>query len=228
MSKIVDAKGRNIEKDGESGYTRVIGNSALGHLLSRVQATVISNGNELERIITDRCKSISDIDSFIDSVSARQINAGVFLCTKTALKQTKKYTMVKGIEPDMLIFIVSDFNICKVIELKDGDTFDTKKVKGEKDNLIKFVERFGSKIPFATDYYICCFNQDNKEIIKIGMKNEFELEHILTGRELCEILSIDYEEIIQKRKRDMQENFDYFISELLGIPEVRAEIEAKI
>ena len=59
MSKISNALGR---KDGNSGYTRVVGNAELGQLLSRVQATVISNGNELERLITQRCNLIENID----------------------------------------------------------------------------------------------------------------------------------------------------------------------
>lgn len=132
--------------------------------------------------------------------------------------------MIKGIEPDMIIFIVSDYRLCKIIELKDGDTFDTKKVKGEKTNLVTFSEKFGAKIPFSTDYYVCCFNQNNKEIIREGMKNEFDLEHIMTGRELCQLLNIDYQEIINIRKNDMEENFNYFIEELLKIPEVLEKI----
>lgn len=38
--KIKNAKGR---RDGNSGYTRTLGNEKLGQLISRVQATVISN-----------------------------------------------------------------------------------------------------------------------------------------------------------------------------------------
>lgn len=45
--KIRNQKGR---KDGNSGYTRVFNNSELGDLISKIQATVISNGNELEKL----------------------------------------------------------------------------------------------------------------------------------------------------------------------------------
>ena len=37
-------------------------------------------------------------------------------------KNRKRY-----IEPDFIIFIVQSRRICKIIELKDGDNFDTKK-----------------------------------------------------------------------------------------------------
>ena len=48
--KIEDARGRG-EDAGESGYERLFGNHKLGILFSRCHATVISNGNELERIL---------------------------------------------------------------------------------------------------------------------------------------------------------------------------------
>lgn len=230
MSKIRNARGRNVERDGESGYTRVMGNERLGQLLSRVQATSISNGNELETLIADRCENIiDDIDQFIDDVTNSRTPDGVFLCLKSILKKTRLYAReISKIEPDMLIFIVSNRRICKVIELKDGDTFDTKKVKGEKRNLEQFTQRFGVRIPFVIEYYICSFNQNNKEAIRIGMKNEFALENILTGRELCEILNIDYDEIVDVRREDMEDNFNYFIEELLNIPEVAEAIRDRL
>ncbi|RKO64671.1 restriction endonuclease [Campylobacter sp. P255] len=225
MSKISNQQGRNVQKSGVSGYTRAVGNDELGQLLSRVQACVISNGNELEKLLIDRCSTIDNIDIFIKKVTTSNINQGTFLCTKKILKKTQDYKdVIKGIEPDMIIFIVSNYRLCKIIELKDGDTFDTKKVKGEKANLVTFSEKFGAKIPFSTDYYVCCFNQNNKEIIREGMKNEFDLEHIMTGKELCQLLNIDYQEIINIRKNDMEENFNYFIEELLKIPEVLEKI----
>lgn len=48
MPKISESKGR---PDENSGYTRLFGNQQLGQLLSRVQATVIRTGNELEKMI---------------------------------------------------------------------------------------------------------------------------------------------------------------------------------
>lgn len=226
MSKIRNAKGRI---DGNSGYTRVLGCEQLGNLLSKVQATVISNGTELERLIVARCNLIDDIDEFIKNATMGKIENNVYLCLKKTFKKSQNYANdVKGIEPDMLIFIVEDWRVCKVIELKDGDSFDTKKSQGEKDHLEKFSTKFGAKIPFVTEYYICSFNQDDKEAIKIGFKNVFDLEHILTGKELCDILKIDYQEIVEIRKKDMEDNFDYFIEQLLSIQQVKEKIHEKL
>lgn len=226
MSKISNQQGRDVQKNGVSGYTRVVGNDELGQLLSKVQACVISNGNELEKLLTNRCSVIENIDNFIEDVEKNNTEQGTFLCTKRTLKQTQKYEKaIKGIGPDMIIFIVSDFRVCKIIELKDGDMFDTKKVKGEKASLMAFTEKFGAKIPFSTDYYVCCFNQNDKKVIKEGMKNEFELEHIMTGEELCQLLDIKHQEIVNIRKKDMEDNFNYFIEELLKIPEAFKRIK---
>lgn len=224
--KIRNAKGRI---DGNSGYTRTLGNEKLGNLISKVQATVISNGTELERLIVEKCNNINNIEDFIEKSTRAEIKDGTYLCTKKTFKKSEKYTkFAKGIEPDLMIFIVEENRLCKIIELKDGDNFDTKKSKSEKQNLEEFSIKFGAKIPFVTDYYICSFNQENKESIKTGFKGIFDYENIMTGRELCKILKINYEEIIEYRKKDMEDNFEYFIDELIKIPEVLNELKNKI
>ena len=221
--KIRNAKGRI---DGNSGYTRTLGNEELGKLISKVQATVISNGTELERLIIERSEIIKDIDDFIDKATKGNIINGTYLCTKKIFKKSNKYTKgVEGIEPDLLIFIIENMRICKVIELKDGDTFDTKKVIGERQHLEEFSKNFGSKIPFVIEFYICSFNQEDKEAIKNGFKGAFEYENIMTGRELRQILGINYNEIIQIRKNDIEDNFNYLVEELLKIPEIMNEIK---
>ncbi|MFB6349922.1 hypothetical protein ACFBZI_11805 [Moraxella sp. ZJ142] len=225
MSKISAAKGR---KDGNSGYVRVIGNVKLGQLLSRVQATVISNGSELERMIADRSQVIEDLDLFIDDTTANKVPSGAYLCLKKTLKKSRYAQLVKKIEPDMLIFVVEQNRICKIIELKDGDAFDTKKSAAERKNLETFATVFGAKIPFVTDFFICSFNQESKEKIFEGFKGCFDLDHILTGSELCAILNIDYNEIKNIRTADAKENFSYFIDELLAIPEAKEQIERKL
>lgn len=221
--RIRNAKGR---RDGDSGYTRVLGNEQLGQLISRVQSTVISNGTELERMILERCNTINSLDQFIEEVTYGNQDDGIYLCKKKTLK--KSSYSIKDIEPDLLIFIVERKRVCKVIELKDGDNFDTKKSQSERKNLEQFATQFGAKIPFVTEFYICCFNQSDKNIIKEGFKNKFEIEHILNGEELCDILNIDYQEIIRIRKKDTEDNLEYFIDELLKIDDVKNRIQEKL
>lgn len=221
MSLIRNAKGRN---DGNSGYTRVLGNDELGSLISKIQATVISNGSELEKLIQNRCNLVPELNEFIDLATVGDISDGVYLCNKKTYLASR-YVVTdnenKKIVPDMLVFIVERRRICKVIELKDGDSFDTKKSAGEKNHLELFIQKFGMQIPFVTEYYICCFNQEDKEIIYTGFKGDFDYNNILTGKELCDILKISYNEIVELRKRDAKENLEYFIDNLLDISEVK-------
>lgn len=213
-------------KNTSGGYERVFNNQRLGELITKIQATVISNGTELERIILSQSNVIDDVDTFIDDVTYGKQPEGVFVAPKKYVK--KSWRTVPNIEPDILIFIVEKNRICKIIELKEGYMFDTKKVKGEKENLETFAEKFGSKIPFVTEWYICCFNENSKAIIKEGLKNEFDETHILTGREFCKILNIDYNSIIEQRKNDGIENLYYFIDEMLSIDNVAEIIKKRL
>lgn len=217
--KIRNAKGR---KDENSGYIRLFDNIELGQLLSKAQATVISNGTELEKMLLKRTNNIQDLDEFIETTTVGKQADGVYVCAKAVAKKSK-LTIPKH-EPDLLVFIVQQKRLCRIIELKDGDTFDTKKARGEREQLEEYSIKFGAKIPFVTEYYICCFNQEDKNAIMTGFKGVFSIEHIMTGRELCSILNIDYLEIIDERKADAEDNFTYFVSELLNIPVVKEEI----
>lgn len=229
--KIRDQKGRTDQK---SGYGRVFNDNKLGALISRVQATVISNGTELERMLLARCNTIADLDQFLQKCENGTQPGGVYVCPKKALKkstiiQNLKADNEKVIEPDLLIFEVSPKQmLCNVVELKDGDTFDTKKVIGEKEHLEHFSKDFGSQISFKTQYFMCGFNQDDKEELNIGLKGAFKLKELLTGRELCSMLKINYDEIVNLRKADGEDNLYHFVSELLDIPKVRAEIEKQL
>ena len=107
--KIRNARGR---QDGNSGYIRLFNNSKLGSLLSKAQATVISNGNELERIILEKTNNIKDLDIFIEEVTDNKKPDGVYVCDKKTLKKSP-LTIPKH-EPDLLLFIVQSRRVCKV------------------------------------------------------------------------------------------------------------------
>lgn len=227
--RLKEQKGR---KDGKSAYMRVFGNEQLGNLISKIQATVISNGSELERIILSKTNTIDDLELFINNSEAGIQKDGIYVCSKKTIKKSK-YNVKdpvtdKGIEPDLLVFIIERHRVCKIIELKDGDTFDTKKISGEREHLITFSKEFGSKIPFRTEIYICTFNQDDMDTIKTGLKNYFKEDEILTGRDFCKILNINYDEIISLRMKDAEDNLNYFIDELLKIENVRSLLEKKL
>ena len=107
-----------------------------------------------------------------------------------------------------------------MVELKDGDAFDTKKSIAEKEMLQLFVNHLAPKIPFRTKYYICCFNQLDKQKIVMGFKNAFSINEVMTGKEFCEILGINYEEIVEMRQKDTSDNFEYVVEKMAEIEEI--------
>ncbi|WP_050517285.1 hypothetical protein [Mycoplasma sp. HU2014] len=89
-----------------------------------------------------------------------------------------------------------------IIELKEGWVFDTKKVTGEYEQLIQFQNEISKSVSFRTKIFICSFNNDNKEEIFLGLKSRVPMEHIMTGREFCDLLSINRQDIENERKID--------------------------
>ncbi|MCJ7533240.1 MAG: hypothetical protein MUO64_19745 [Anaerolineales bacterium] len=128
---------------------------------------------------------------------------------------------------DVAVFDHPNCNV-SVIELKDGDTFDTKKSSGELDSMTKFADWISSKTGYSATFYFCSFNQDGKEAIVRGAKGRFDVSHVMTGRELCTILGIDYDVLRKKRQSQQSENLRYFLSDLLIFSEVRQIIRELI
>lgn len=216
MAKIKNAK----VKTTSGGYFRIFNDEKLGKLLSKVQSTSISNGTELEKMLCNRSTTIENLDSFLNEVISNRKN-GVYLCTKKVIKKSS-YKLDKS-EPDLIIFELKEngTNKCYIIELKDGDNFDTKKSKSELNSLKKYREHLGVKIQFITQFYICSFNQINKDLIVKGFKNEFSNSEVMTGKELCDLLNINYNDILNIRKEDAIDNYLYFIKELYLIDKIR-------
>lgn len=219
MAKIRNSKPKNTS----GGYMRLLGQEQLANLLVKSQSTVISNGNELEKMLTQRANCISNLDDFLAEVNYGKIYEGTFLCPKKVIKKSK-YNLHNS-EPDFIIFsITPSSRNCWIIELKDGDQFDTKKSFSEKNALKEFKSHFGSMVEFKTNYKICAFNQLDKEKIISGFKSYFLEEEVMTGKEFCDILGINYEEIINKRKEDAIDNLKYFTDEVAKVVEVQEKV----
>ena len=45
----------------------------------------------------------------------------------------------------------------------------------------------------------------------------------MTGKEFCDLVGLDFDKIVQERRKDQQQNLDYFISELKKIPEIHSK-----
>lgn len=217
MARISD---RNT-KDSSGGYQRLFGVQELGYLISKVHGAVISAGSELERIILEKVDNIENLDEFL---VPEIMPEGVFIAPKSQIKKCNQLDSLDA-EPDFLVFKRrKGRQDCYVIELKDGDTFDTKKAAAERKALHSFTQYNGSQIHYKMHIFVCCFNQNDKKTIVQGFKNEFNENEVLTGIDFCKLLEIDYNEIVNMRKKDQHENFNYFITELLKIEQVEKEI----
>ena len=211
------AKIRESNPKNRSGsYDRLFGNEKLGELISKVQSASIRAGNELEKLIKERIDVVDDLDEFLQMDA---IPEGIFLVTKSVIKKSQLH--INGSEPDFIIFKQQH---CYIVELKDGHVFDTKKVDGERASLYGFAERNAQKLRDNISVYFCAFNQKDHHVIWDGFKRMIEFEEIMTGREFCELLEIDYDEIVEIRSRDTEDNTRYFLEELLRIPEIERTI----
>ncbi|MCE8162714.1 MAG: type II restriction endonuclease [Candidatus Moeniiplasma glomeromycotorum] len=217
-------------KDG--GYTRLLGNEELGALISRVHAASISSGVELEKLILAKSdlflvQSAEEMENLLlngeNEVSAKQkFDKKTYLIPKKVVKNSK---FRSEHEPDYLILKKATKTLY-ITELKDGDTFDTKKSAGEAESLRKFKNHISENVPYKTLILVCCFNQTSKEKILQGFKNKIKPSEAFTGQEFCELIGIDYQAIIQERKnKEQKQNIRFFCEELLKIAECRKIIE---
>lgn len=210
MALIKNAKGR---KDG-SGYARILGDRRLGLLISRVQAAVISAGSEPERIIASEAQQIDDLDEFLHQ---QPMSEGVWLATKKAVKQSKTLRFA-GSEPDFLIFKRrGKRQNCHIVELKDGNSFDTKKAAGERQSIHNFIAENAQHIAYTMTAHFVAVNQESQDAIYEGFKRKISIEECMTGREFCEeLLEIDYDAIVRRRKRDASANFRYCLDRVFA------------
>ena len=234
MAKISQSRGR---PDENSGYVRVLGSPELGRLLSRVQATVIRNGNELERLLKEHCPYYSADVQLEDMFLGQNRVAEETIALQIAEESNRSPTPVqafftyrveeegKGIVADVII-VDHPNKIVHVVELKDGDTFDTKKASGELISLTSIARLLGGRLGYQPQAHFCAFNQPDKAAIVAGAKGRFGPDVAMTGPELCELLGVDYAAIRQIRKADEADNLEFFLTELLAIPDIRARIKA--
>ena len=216
MVKLSESPG----KAGES-FARLFGNNDMGQLLSRLQSAVIRAGHELERVLENATPSemVTTLQDLITSAHDVLPVQVIFKPTRADPERAGK-----NIEADLLV-IDNENQVMKLVEVKEGHVFDTKKADGELASLRSITSWLAQEFPYRATYYLCAFNQEDRQEIVKGAKRRFSIDHVLTGRDLCEMVGIDYDVICELRKQDQAENRAFFLSELLRIPEIRAEVE---
>lgn len=208
MAQVRAAKAAN----STGSYARVLGVPELGALVSEIHSASIRNGNELERMIAERVEHVPDLDEFL---TADIMPEGVLLVTKKAIKASKTIGS-GGTEPDFMVFRRRDGEQrCYIIELKIGHVFDTKKAAGEHDSMHRFIARAARDIPYVVTSHFCAFFQDDQDAILNGFKRKIAREEAMTGREFCDLLEIDYEEIARVFDEDAGNNLRYVLQQFV-------------
>lgn len=215
------ANGRPGRRD--DAYTRVFDNSEIGAMISRIHATSTGPGADLGKIVQRHAKAagklIGDLDAFL-----RSPNQGAFIADKRAIR--KSQTVRASTQPDYLVFHIREKERrCYVVELKDGDAFDTKKSDGEIDSLNSFIASVQGSLFGIPEIRICSFNQTDKAAIVAGFKQRVNTSQVWTGAELCELIGISYQAIVNERMDDAAENRKWLVDSILNIPELRAIID---
>ena len=175
--------------------------------MSDIQSTAIRNGNELEKLIERYSNPLTNSDTcnLINEIKSGTIQNGTYLLSKDSYRGTA--IAIPNHEPDYIIVRANDTNTkIAVIEMKDGDDFDTKKSNAELETLTACKDFIENNFAISADYALCCFNQTSHQNIVRGLKNRFDEAHVMTGNEFCELVGIEYEAIIKERKSDAADN----------------------
>jgi hypothetical protein len=215
----------------DGGFTRTLGDAKLGSLISQVHATSISAGTELEKLICEKHSLVMTKDDFSSFVN-KKLQNGTYLIPKKVIKSIIKKAIGSKSEPDFLVIVIVDSK-AYVVEVKDGDAFDTKKSAGEIASCREFAKLFAQylikiEINYEVEIRVCCFNQTTKAAIVSGLKGEILISEAWTGADFCKVLGISYTAIVKQREVHQERNFEYFIERLLTIDKVSTAILKQI
>lgn len=226
MTCLSDAAMKKKHKTSGS-YGRLFDDEKIGLVISDVQSTAIRNGNELEKLIEQYSNPLTNdvTRDLIDGIKSNTIQDGTYLLSKDSYRGSA--IAIPNHEPDYLIVQVHDTNVkIFVIEMKDGDDFDTKKSNAELETLTVCKDFIENNFEISTDYALCCFNQKSRQNIVRGLKNRFDEAHVMTGNEFCELVGIEYEAIINERKSDAADNIMELARRLADCDNFVAALEA--
>ncbi len=193
MVKINPAGGR---QDDLSAYGRVFGNVSLGKLFSKIHAASISAGTELEKLLVSESPYSMTYINFTQSLtqSTASTQPVLLIYNLPSIPRDEK-NKAKG---DFLL-IYPQQRRGTVLEIKEGDTFDTKKSDGERSSLAFLSEYYSRTLDMSINYALSSFHAVDRSHIMAGTKGRFDNDHALTGRELCTVIGTSYETIMGKR-----------------------------
>lgn len=225
MVKLEFTKTKKSDDEIRHGaYYRCFGDLEMARILSTVQSLIIRYGHELEQLVEELMSDhvIEDIDDFL---SVQIMHHGVRIVFKPEIRRSKLLEG-HGIEPDFIIFKRSGRSQeCYIVELKDGHEFDTKSSAREHQNLHTFLSKNALALQYFNSFCkICGFNAESRDEIVRGFKNKIAKDQAMTGRQLFDLLELDYDEALRRRAADREANLEYLVKSLLDTNAVRQRL----
>lgn len=212
-------------RNTEGGYDEVA--QRLARIMSKIHSASICNGNKLEEYIGNTMYNKNTPVKNHVVASLLDIDKGHYLNIKFE-KDLWGGKKKQSTEIDYMLYDDANTDrrrIC-LFEIKDGDTFDTKKSREEINSLRDVSILLKEHIP---DVSVLCYVVlwNIKDIKKSGFKANMEDNiTLINGRMMCDIIeNIDYNNIIHSRKDIGDNNLDFCIRELKDIIQVYDEIK---
>jgi hypothetical protein len=192
----------------DGSYTLLFGDEQIGSLISAVHATAIRMGTELEHLVTELAQTIdnSNLDAFFN----KTLKPGVYVIPKKTMKDKR---LRFDQQPDVIVVNVTQ-NSCKVIEIKLGDQFDTKKSAGEVENLKLYADKLNRATNYRVSYAICMWYAKDKAAVITGFKGTISPAEALTGAEFCQMVGISYKDINARIAQNQKANRDFLFSKV--------------
>jgi hypothetical protein len=192
----------------DGNYSVIFGDNDLGSLISAVHATSIKMGTELEHIIIELAKVIEP--AHLDAFFNKTLKPGIYIIPKRTMQDKRlKFDQV----PDLLVVNV-DKNTCKIVEIKLGDNFDTKKSQGEVDNLTQYAAKLDRATTYRVSWSVCFWYAKDKAAVVNGFKGTLSESQALTGAEFCRMVGIDYNAINTRIASHQQANRDFLFQHI--------------
>jgi hypothetical protein len=201
----------------DDGYDEVA--QKLARIVSKIHSASICNGNKLEEYIGNSPINNHIIKSLTDLKKGHYLN----IKFDKDLWDGKK---TQSTEIDYMLYeTYTDTPRVCLFEVKDGDTFDTKKSREELNSLREVSILLKEHMPrvFVQCYVVLWNIKDPK---KNGFKaNLDENITLINGRIMCDMIgNLDYDNITHLRKDIGDKNLNFCIKELREIVRIYDEI----
>ena len=221
-----------IPKNSSRGWELLFGDEKISYLMSQISSAIIQTGILLENKVKQalsknkKLKIINDLVEFEKIVVRKEFlsNSDIYFFESALVKNyfknrdelLQKYFKVNP-KTKKAIFSQPDFNFLflikkciYVVELKLGTTFDTKKIEGEKssaDAYIKFMQENINNYNYH--WYFCSFLAKDINEWSKGVKNKIQKENLIIGKKLCDLIGINYDQVLNDIQNDQIDNIKY-------------------